>query len=105
MKEVTDENFKEVVLDSKKPIIVDFWAEWCGPCRYVAPILEELSIEFANDIEIVKCNVDNNPITSREYNIRSIPSVMFFKNREPKDWQIGATSKAKYIEKINKFLS
>ena len=77
-----DQNFKADVLDSKEPVLVDFWAEWCEPCKALAPSLEELSEEMSNKLKIVKINVDENPSTSQAYSIRSIPSLMIFKDGE-----------------------
>ena len=75
-----DQNFKADVLESKEPVLVDFWAEWCGPCKAIAPSLEELSEEMSNKLKIVKINVDENPSTSQAYSIRSIPALMIFKD-------------------------
>ena len=89
-----DQNFKTDVLDSKQPVLVDFWAEWCGPCKAIAPSLEELSMEMANKIKIVKINVDENPSISQSYSIRSIPALMIFKNGEKKSEKMGALPKS-----------
>ena len=101
MKEVNDLNFKEIVLDSKTPIIVDFWAEWCGPCRVIKPIMEQLDELYKEKIEVIKCDVDRSPNTSKQYNIFSIPTVMFFKDGEMKDKQVGAHQLESYVDKIN----
>ena len=77
-----DQNFKNDVLESKEPVLVDFWAEWCGPCKAIAPSLEEISNEMANKLKVVKINVDENPTISQAYSIRSIPALMIFKNGE-----------------------
>lgn len=100
MKEVTDNNFKEVVLNSKKPVVLDFWAPWCGPCRMVSPILEEMSEKYKEQVEIVKCNVDENPQSAVQFGIRSIPTVMYIKEGKVKDSTIGAVSKSVFEEKI-----
>lgn len=91
---VTDANFQEEVLNSGEPVLVDFWAEWCGPCKAVAPILDELSTELAGKVKIVKLNVDENPSTMTKYGVRSIPTMIIFKNGEPVDMKVGAGPKA-----------
>ena len=91
---ITDENFDTEVLKSSKPIVVDFWAEWCGPCKAIAPFLEELSEEMSNKLKIVKINVDENPSTSQAYSIRSIPALMIFKNGEKISEKMGALPKS-----------
>ncbi len=88
--QVSDANFKNEVLDAKEPVLVDFWAEWCGPCRAIAPVLEELSTELAGRVKIVKLNVDENPNTTVQYGVRSIPTMILFKNGEAADMKIGA---------------
>ena len=82
-KEVTDTNFEQEVLKNTKPVLVDFWAPWCGPCRMVAPIVEELADEYAGRVEFVKLNTDDNPLTQARYGVRSIPTLIMFKNGEP----------------------
>ena len=93
-KKVTDENFETEVIKSQKPTIVDFWAEWCGPCKSIAPALEEISEEMKSEIVIAKLNVDENPATAQEYNIRSIPALMIFKGGEVKAEMMGALPKS-----------
>lgn len=102
--EITDENFEEEVLKSDKPVLVDFWAEWCGPCRMVSPIVEELAEEFAGKVEIGKMNVDDNVDTPNEYGIRNIPTILFFKDGKLVDKQIGATPKASLKAKVEALL-
>ncbi|HCC52045.1 MAG TPA: thioredoxin [Porphyromonadaceae bacterium] len=100
---VTDENYKEV-LSGGKPVVLDFWAEWCGPCRMVGPIVDELAAEYEGRVEIGKVDVDDNDDIVSEYGIRNIPTVLFFKDGELVDKQVGAAGKEIFIEKINKLL-
>ena len=99
--EVNDGNFDEVVLKSDKPVIVDFWAEWCGPCRMISPIIEEISVEYADKALVVKCDVDGSPGVSARYAIRNIPTILFFKNGNIADKQVGAAPKNSFITKLN----
>jgi len=87
---VSDATFGEEVLASKEPVLVDFWAEWCGPCRAIAPVLEELSSELAGKVKIVKLNIDENPSTTVRYGVRSIPTMILFKDGAAADMKIGA---------------
>lgn len=101
----TDGNFKEDVLEAKEPVLVDFWAEWCGPCRLVGPILDELAKEFEGKIKIAKVNVDENHQVSTDYHIRSIPTLLFFKNGQMVKQLVGAHPKSKLVSEIQEVLS
>ncbi len=98
--EFTDSNFDDEVLKSDKPVLVDFWAEWCGPCRMVGPIVEELAGEYEGKAKIGKVDVDSNPEVSVKYGIRSIPSLLIFKNGEVVDQIIGAVPKAHLAKQL-----
>jgi thioredoxin 1 len=99
--DVNDGNFDELVINSDKPVLVDFWAEWCGPCRMVAPILEEISREYEGRAVVVKCDVDNSPAVASKYSIRNIPTVLFFKDGKIADKQVGAVPKNNFVLKLN----
>ena len=99
--EVNDNNFDEIVIKSDKPVLVDFWAEWCGPCRMVAPIVEEISLEYEGIILVTKCDVDSNPAVASRFGIRNIPTVLFFKDGKIVDRQVGAVPKSNFISKID----
>ncbi len=98
--EITDENFQEVVLNSDKPVLVDFWATWCGPCRTVGPIVDELATELEGRAVVGKVNVDSNSDTPLTYEIRSIPTLLIFKNGEIVDKLVGAVPKSQLLEKL-----
>lgn len=100
---VNDANFNDIVKKSDKPVLVDFWAAWCGPCRMIAPIVEELATEMEGKAVITKCDVDASNLAA-EYGIRNIPTLLFFKNGEVVDKIVGATSKAVIAEKLNAIL-
>jgi thioredoxin 1 len=102
--EFTDANFATDVIASDKLTVVDFWAEWCGPCRAIGPVIEELSTEYAGKVNIGKVNVDNNPEISMNYGITSIPAILFIKNGEIVDKQIGAVPKSVLDKKIQAHL-
>ena len=95
--EFTDANFKETVLDSEKLVIVDFWAEWCGPCTQIAPTLEQISDEMKDQVTIAKHNIDNEPNTPTKYGVRGIPTMLLFKDGELKSTKVGATPKSDII--------
>ena len=98
--ELTDANFDELVLKSDKPVLVDLWAEWCGPCRMVGPIVEELAKEYEGKAVVGKLNVDHNPNISMKFGIRSIPTMLFFKGGQLVDRQVGAVPKAALETKL-----
>ena len=102
--EITDENFEELVLSTNKPVLVDFWAAWCGPCRMLAPIIEELSLEFGEKAVIGKMDVDSQTIYAAEYGIRNIPTVLIFKDGEIVEKQVGVAPKSTYEKLINENL-
>lgn len=102
--EVTDSNFESIVLNSEKPVIVDFWAEWCGPCRTIAPFIEEISKEYEGRVVVAKCNVDNNPVVTAKMGIRNIPTVLYFKNGQVVDRHVGAGPKNIFTGKLEKLL-
>lgn len=101
---LTDANFKKEVLELQCPVLVDFWANWCAPCKMIAPLIEELAGEYKNKIKIGKLDVDTNPKTATEYGIMSIPTLMFFKNGRVLDQAIGVLNKADLKRKIEENL-
>ncbi|MBK6484451.1 MAG: thioredoxin [Chitinophagales bacterium] len=103
--QLTDSNFKETVLEKNNVALVDFWAEWCGPCRMIGPVVEELSNEYAGKAVIGKVNVDDNPETAMQYGIRSIPTILFFKNGQLVDKQVGVVSKSVLEAKLKSHMS
>ena len=98
--EFTDSNFQTEALGDNSVAVVDFWAEWCGPCRLVGPIIEELSTEYADKVKIGKLNVDHNPGVSMQFGVRSIPTILFIKNGQVVDKQVGTTTKAHLKQKL-----
>lgn len=102
--EVTDSTFKQEVLDSDVPVLVDFWAPWCGPCRMVSPVVDEIAQQYEGKIKVVKVNTDENPKVASDYGIRSIPTLMIFKGGEKVDMVVGAVPKTTLSQTLEKHL-
>lgn len=102
--QVTDSTFKEEVLESALPVLVDFWAPWCGPCRMVAPVVEEIAEQYAEQVKVVKVNTDENPQIASQYGIRSIPTLMIFKAGQRVDMVVGAVPKTTLANTLDKYL-
>ncbi|MBP6977837.1 MAG: thioredoxin [Bacteroidales bacterium] len=102
--EITDANFEEVVLKASKPVILDLWAVWCGPCRLVGPIIDEIGKEYDGKVIVGKLDVDGNPKTTTQFGVRSIPTLLFFKNGQVVDKQVGAVPKSVLVSKLEKLL-
>lgn len=102
--EVNEKNFDEKVINQSLPVLIDFWAEWCGPCRMVGPIVEEISKDFAGKAVVAKCDVDSATEIAAKYGIRNIPTLLFIKNGEVVDKLVGAVPKGKIVEKLNALL-
>ncbi len=102
--EISDDSFDAEVMKSEKPVLVDFWAPWCGPCKAIGPIIEELATEFADKIKFVKCNIDNNPVSPGKFGIKAIPTLIFFKQGKIVDQITGMTAKSKLEKTINSIL-
>ena len=104
IKNVSDTSFKQDVIDSEKPVLVDYWAAWCGPCKALAPILDEVADQYSDRVTIAKLNVDENPETAAKFGIRGIPTLMLFKNGEPIQTKVGAVSKSQLQEFLDNSL-
>ena len=91
---ISDDSFEEEVLQSERPVLIDYWAEWCGPCKMIAPVLDEIANEYSDRLKVVKLNIDDNPQTPPKYGIRGIPTLMVFKNGQVEATKVGAVSKA-----------
>ena len=101
---VSDATFDEEIGASSEPVIVDFWAEWCGPCKMIAPVLDEIATEQAGKVRIAKLNVDDNPDVARRFDVMSIPTLIIFKDGEPKKRLVGAKGKGQLLEELAEFL-
>ncbi len=101
---VTDANFKPEVLESELPVLVDFWAPWCGPCRMVAPVVDEIAQQYEGQVKVVKVNTDESPSVASQYGIRSIPTLMVFKGGQRVDMVVGAVPKATLANTLEKYL-
>jgi thioredoxin 1 len=101
---VTDASFEAEVLKGAKPVVVDFWAEWCAPCRMVSPVLEELAVEYSGKVKVTKLNIDDNPSTSAKFGIRSIPTLLFFKDGRLVDQYVGAAPKSELKKRFDGLL-
>jgi len=104
MIEVNDKNFNEIVLESKKPVVIDFWAPWCIPCKMVSPVLEEISSELKEKVEVITCNVDESPQSAVKFGIKNIPTILYIKNGKIVDKTVGVYPKKILQEKINKII-
>ncbi len=102
--QVTDSTFKQEVLDSNVPVLVDFWAPWCGPCRMVAPVVDEIAQQYDGQVKVVKLNTDENPNVASQYGIRSIPTLMIFKDGQKVDMVVGAVPKTTLSNTLEKYL-
>jgi thioredoxin len=101
---VSDESFEREVLQSPTPVLIDFWAPWCGPCRAIAPVVEELAREYAGKLKVVKMNVDDNPHTPTKYGVRGIPNLIVFEGGQLKEQIVGAVPKAQLVKAVSKVL-
>jgi thioredoxin 1 len=102
VQEVNDKNFETEVIDSDVPVLIDFWAPWCAPCRAIGPVVDELAREYSGKLKVVKMNVDDNPLTPSRYGVRSIPNLLLIKNGQVKDQIVGAVPKQAFVVAIDK---
>ena len=103
--QITDQNFEELVVNSDKPVLIDFWAQWCGPCHAIAPLIEDMAKEYEGKAIIGKLDVDDNPMVSQKFGIRNIPTILFFKNGQVVDKHVGAAPKSILTKKLDAHLS
>lgn len=104
VQEVNDANFENEVLNSDLPVLIDFWAPWCAPCRAIGPVVDGLASDYAGKLKVVKMNVDDNPLTPSKYGVRSIPNLILFKNGQVKDQIVGAAPKQQFVTAIDKIV-
>ncbi len=102
--DINDENFDTEVLKSDKPVLIDFWAEWCGPCKVLGPVIDEVSVDYSDRVKFVKLNIDHNPSNTQKYGIRGIPTLILFKDGEKADTSVGVLSKSELAEFLDKNL-
>jgi thioredoxin 1 len=105
VQEVSDQSFENEVINSDLPVLIDFWAPWCAPCRAIGPVVDELAREYAGKLKVVKMNVDDNPLTPSRYGVRSIPNLMIFKSGQVKEQIVGAAPKVQFVDKINRVVA
>ena len=105
VQEVTDKNFEAEAVNSDLPVLIDFWAPWCAPCRAITPVVDELAKEYAGKLKVVKMNVDDNPVTPSRYGVRSIPNLLIIKNGQVKEQIIGAQPKGQFVTAISKVVA
>jgi len=102
---ISDDNFENEVINSDLPVLIDFWAPWCAPCRAIGPVVDELAKDYEGKLKVVKMNVDENPLTPSRYGVRSIPNLLLFKNGQVKDQIIGAVPKGHFVQAIDKLVA
>ena len=102
--EISDDNFEAEILQSDKPVVVDFWAPWCGPCKAIGPLVEDLASTYGDKVKFAKCNVDDNPLTPGKYGIKAIPTLIFFKNGKVRDQITGMVAKSRLEESLQNLL-
>jgi thioredoxin 1 len=102
---ISDNNFENEVINSDVPVLIDFWAPWCGPCRAIGPVVDELAKDYDGKLKVVKMNVDENPLTPSRYGVRSIPNLLLFKNGQVKDQIVGAVPKSHFVQAIDKIVA
>ena len=105
VQEITDKNFDTEVINADLPVLIDFWAPWCGPCRAIGPIVDELAKDYNGKLKVVKMNVDDNPLTPSKFGVRSIPNLLLFKNGQVKDQIVGAVPKQMFVKAIDKVVA